>query len=311
MNTTTEQLIELIKKHRILYDLSHPEYKNTRIKNKVWDEIGALLKIDGEDAKKRWKNIRDCYAKHLRSEKTHTGQKAKNIDRYRSWPWAAQMSAFKPFLLSNVEETVNEDTQSSQEENHLSRRETETYELTETYENSSDVDRSRSSANTTENSTITPHLLKKTAPKRKFVRENNESSVSQVLSYLKNKDNNSQGTSYDDLHLLFLGHAKAVKKLSSKRQAVAKYRVAQVIMEEELRDIEETTTGSSFSVTTGTRLHTPSGVNYQQNSTCPISNQFSNSPLNSYAATSPPESDNSQTCSEATTWYETFSRRNL
>lgn len=63
------------------------------------------------------KNLRDAYAKHIRSEKTHTEQKAKSVDRYKSWPWAQQMSFFKPFLhFANTESNVkiardNNDTQ--------------------------------------------------------------------------------------------------------------------------------------------------------------------------------------------------------
>lgn len=60
--------------------------------------------ISGDGIKKKWKNIRDSYAKYLRSTKTKTGQSAK---RYKNWQWAKQMEAFKPYLsfantVSNV-----------------------------------------------------------------------------------------------------------------------------------------------------------------------------------------------------------------
>lgn len=41
----TEKLIEHVKKHNVLYDMSHPEYKNVRIKNKVWDQIAKEMGI--------------------------------------------------------------------------------------------------------------------------------------------------------------------------------------------------------------------------------------------------------------------------
>ncbi|XP_028149882.2 uncharacterized protein LOC114343275 [Diabrotica virgifera virgifera] len=78
--------------------MSHPDYKNVRIKNKIWDQIGNELNIKGEDLKKRWKNFRDCYAKYLRSEKSRTGQQAKTTSLYKSWSWAQHMEAFRPFL---------------------------------------------------------------------------------------------------------------------------------------------------------------------------------------------------------------------
>ncbi|KAI4465982.1 alcohol dehydrogenase transcription factor myb/sant-like [Holotrichia oblita] len=46
MENITEKLIEYVKKYNILYDLSHPDYKNNRAKNKIWDEIGDIMKIN-------------------------------------------------------------------------------------------------------------------------------------------------------------------------------------------------------------------------------------------------------------------------
>lgn len=42
---------------------------------------------------------------------------------------------------------------------------------------------------------------------------------------------------YDDIDLLFLSHAKVVKKFSPERQALLKYRIATIIVEEELANI--------------------------------------------------------------------------
>nr|CAD7602458.1 unnamed protein product [Timema genevievae] len=98
MSSVTEKLIEIVKLHAVIFDLSHPDYKNIRNKSKIWEEIGRSLGEDGDDMKKKWKNLRDSYAKHLRAEKSHTGQPPKSIDRYKTWPWAQQMAFFRPFL---------------------------------------------------------------------------------------------------------------------------------------------------------------------------------------------------------------------
>lgn len=42
---------------------------------------------------------------------------------------------------------------------------------------------------------------------------------------------------YDDIDLLFLSHAKVVKKFSPERQALLKFRIATLIVEEELANI--------------------------------------------------------------------------
>ena len=41
-------LIELVKKHKILYDLADEDYKNIRKKDKIWDEIRLELKESGK-----------------------------------------------------------------------------------------------------------------------------------------------------------------------------------------------------------------------------------------------------------------------
>jgi hypothetical protein len=43
----TEKLIELVKIHPSLYDLSHKDYKNMRKKDKVWEQIGVEAKENG------------------------------------------------------------------------------------------------------------------------------------------------------------------------------------------------------------------------------------------------------------------------
>lgn len=42
-DNNTERIINEIYKYRLLYDTSHPEYKNNRKKDLVWKEIGEKL----------------------------------------------------------------------------------------------------------------------------------------------------------------------------------------------------------------------------------------------------------------------------
>ena len=46
--SNTEKLIQLVKNYRILYDLSHENYKNVKKKDKIWDEIGKELNECGK-----------------------------------------------------------------------------------------------------------------------------------------------------------------------------------------------------------------------------------------------------------------------
>jgi hypothetical protein len=43
-----ELLIDLVSKHPLLFDLSVEEYKNSKKKDRVWDEIGRVLNKKGE-----------------------------------------------------------------------------------------------------------------------------------------------------------------------------------------------------------------------------------------------------------------------
>lgn len=44
----SEQIIEIVKNYPILYDTSHPEYKDKQKKNETMEEIGQFLGVDGK-----------------------------------------------------------------------------------------------------------------------------------------------------------------------------------------------------------------------------------------------------------------------
>lgn len=47
-STLTVKLIDMVKCHPVLYDMTHPEFKNTFFKYKLWEEIGGKLNMDGK-----------------------------------------------------------------------------------------------------------------------------------------------------------------------------------------------------------------------------------------------------------------------
>ncbi|KAG8250863.1 hypothetical protein J6590_093226 [Homalodisca vitripennis] len=104
MSCIIEHLLEVVYTYPVLYDLNHKDYKNIRKKDKIWEDIGKTLNTSGDEMKKKWKNMRDCYMKYLRDCKTTTGQAKRN---YKKWTWATQLERFKPFIgmaktMSNV-----------------------------------------------------------------------------------------------------------------------------------------------------------------------------------------------------------------
>ena len=43
MAQQTEILIQTVQNYPVLYDTSHADYKNTRIKNRIWDNIAEII----------------------------------------------------------------------------------------------------------------------------------------------------------------------------------------------------------------------------------------------------------------------------
>lgn len=43
-----EQLIELVRNHTVLYDVSHQKYMDNSIKLNIWNKIGKEMNADGK-----------------------------------------------------------------------------------------------------------------------------------------------------------------------------------------------------------------------------------------------------------------------
>ncbi|KAL1516208.1 hypothetical protein ABEB36_000127 [Hypothenemus hampei] len=268
MDDFTEKLIEHVKKYNVLYDMSHADYKNIRIKNKVWDEIAKDMgKHTGDDLKKRWKNLRDCFSKYLRSEKTRTGQAAKSICRYKTWPWAQHMEVFKPFLqFAQTQSNITDDLAEKSSENV-----------------------SEASTIEQERSTKILHNLN-SYKKRKAL--NSSTNVDKVIEFLDKRHSNVKNDC-DSIDLIFKGYAASVKKLSNRRQTMIKYKIAKIIMEEELAQEAETPTESRPGTSVVNNFDTSSYM----------SNNMSKSPYDNLSSNPSNLREADHNSSEAA-WYE-------
>lgn len=70
------------------------------------------------------------------------------------------------------------------------------------------------------------------------------SNIDKVLEHFQNKKKTSHNA-MDGIELLMMGHAKTIKTLSARRQAIAKNKIANLIGELELEQIDEDTATSS------------------------------------------------------------------
>ncbi|XP_030752276.1 uncharacterized protein LOC115879532 [Sitophilus oryzae] len=240
----TEKIIENVREQPILYDLSHSEYKNTKKKDKIWDEIAMSVgEMTGDELKKKWKNLRDSYAKFLRTEKTKSGQEMKNLDRYKTWPWAQQMEFLRKSLSFAKTHTnknilpVSQSAESSQlreDTNHDQLNNHEPVEQVTVAENIPAI-----MGDTEENQLKKRQVyceVKQPEKKKKTMVNSQGSAVEQVICCLHQ---NRENLAADDIDDIFKGYAKTVKKFSKKRQAIVKFKMSQLIMENELAQLEE------------------------------------------------------------------------
>ncbi|KAL1489745.1 hypothetical protein ABEB36_013680 [Hypothenemus hampei] len=281
MEDFTEKLIEHVKKYNVLYDMSHADYKNIRIKNKVWDEIAKDMgKHNGGDLKKRWENLKDCFSKYLRSEKTRTGQAAKSI-------------FFKPFL--QFAQTQSNITGDLAESPKVVDERIKTWNIqndaTESSENVSE-------ASSTEQEKSTKMLYNLNSYKKRKALGNSASSnspnVDKIIKFLDKRHSNLKNNC-DSIDLIFQGYAASVKKLSNRRQTIIKYKIAKITMEEELVQEAETPTE--------TRPDTNFAKNFDASSY--MSNNMSKSPYDN-SSSNPSNIREADHNSSAATWYEDF-----
>ncbi|KAI8127259.1 Transcription factor Adf-1 [Lucilia cuprina] len=104
----TTDFIEIVKKHQIVYNTHHPDYKNVEVKLKVWSQIAEEIGLSVDASKRKWKNLRDSYTKYLRSFRVGT----KTSKKYQFWAHAEHMDFLKPYQgpgRSNSNATITKD----------------------------------------------------------------------------------------------------------------------------------------------------------------------------------------------------------
>lgn len=255
----------------------------------------------GDDLRKKWKNLRDNYAKYLRSEKTHTGQERKNICRYKTWPWARQMEPFRPFIgfakthsnITDIPLDVGENTTANEAE------------TSSTQEVSSPVTVDPTSVRQDEETTETPHAAGSSGIKKRRVAANPPSTgVDKIINYLEKQScRTAQHEERDEIDKLFQGYAASVKKLAPRRQTVIKYRIAQLIMEAELEQMD-----SEDSFATSSNSNSNSGTLQYSNNLNPVKQaDFSSPPsVTQEDYSNPPSVPQTESSRSVQSWYENF-----
>lgn len=181
--------------------------------------FNIVFHFAGDEMKKKWKNIKDSYQKYLRTVNNRTGKTIKRS--YRNWQWAKEME----FLRSQTESNINDIDNSSNTENQ---KETLNSPVVTTNEDSGSFEENP-----------LQDIASYHRNKRKRISKEVAVPVAQSTDY--HQPQKQQVISTDATDLIFLGYSNTVKTFSPMRQAIVKMRIAQIMMEEELHNLEETT----------------------------------------------------------------------
>lgn len=206
--------------------------------------------VSAEDVKKKWKNLRDTYAKYIK-----TSKKAEN--RKKRWVWADHMESFRPYLsfTQASSNTSDIDDENGVAEVLLMESKVESGEncMSEHSENNltgdtTDADPLHLQSSSKEPRIIasfqSPHstqtsasniILSRPRTIRKRSAQASSSSATEPTNYYENNTN----TVHDGTDSLMLAHAKTIKTFSGRRQAITKMKIAEVIMEQELLHLED------------------------------------------------------------------------
>ncbi|XP_063393495.1 uncharacterized protein LOC134678739 [Cydia fagiglandana] len=229
-----EQIIETIKQHPVLYDHKVPCRKD--LSEALWEEIADTFDLDVQILKVKWKNLRDCFKKHIRAQTDNS----KAVSSYKYWHWAKYLEFLRPHIRSNTEVVYHtEDDHNTKEysENIINIKLEEAdhtnfgsdFDATECNSKQPTKNKGKHSTNNFGSDSDNLECVIE-QPNRKKRRINSDPNMK--------SQNNRELHEFDDIELIFLGYAKTVKKMPLKRQISVKMKIAKIMMEEELKCLE-------------------------------------------------------------------------
>ncbi|XP_047098372.1 transcription factor Adf-1-like [Schistocerca piceifrons] len=90
-----EYLIELVRSHSDLYNMTDRRYSDSVWKETLWKEIGEEVGRPGPECKRRWVSLRDQFRKCV-IKKTKSGQAA---ILKKPWKYEDIMAFLRPYML--------------------------------------------------------------------------------------------------------------------------------------------------------------------------------------------------------------------
>lgn len=219
--------------------------------------------------------------KYLRANKCSTGQAKKN---YKGWQWSATMERFRPFVnfaqtASNVSrpgsqhnpETTLQPASKPSDEQSDQQHQQQTDETEEMY------DYEHSFSNDVEPALplATDEDVRKR--KRKVERPSRMSNTEKAIEFLKS----NRGEVMEDIDYVMLGYAKTIKKFSPRGQVLTKLKIAEIIANQELDELNYLSRPSTSSSISNIQSDA-SNTGWEPNSTATTPEQCSLEVYNSF-----------------------------
>nr|CAD7411071.1 unnamed protein product [Timema poppensis] len=89
--------VALIERRPCIYDYTSSDYSKRNVQDKAWETIAKEISESVEACKDRWKNLRGCYTRHLKSLITPSGSGARTKKPYYL---AGHLQFLQPFTKS-------------------------------------------------------------------------------------------------------------------------------------------------------------------------------------------------------------------
>lgn len=90
-----EQLIDFVRKNKFLYDKTHENYRNARLREQKYEKLAAKLKVPARKLKDRWRTLKDKYYKEAKRQPTDSMQGP------RKWKWMDHLSFLEDVNTEN------------------------------------------------------------------------------------------------------------------------------------------------------------------------------------------------------------------
>ncbi|XP_048000861.1 uncharacterized protein LOC125237734 [Leguminivora glycinivorella] len=235
-----EQIIETIRQHPVLYDSKVQCRKELR--EALWEEIADTFDLDVQILKVKWKNLRDCYKKHIRAQTDDS----KALSSYKYWQWSKYMEFLRPHIRSYAEVSYPTDDNfeaRGYSENFLNVKLEDADNTNFGSDSEATVckqpakSKEKRVTNFESDSDPLECVIEQPNWKKRRINADPNENLSKIQSNLYKNVHE-----FDDVELIFLGYAKTVKKMPLKRQINIKMKIAKIMMEEELKSLDDEAT---------------------------------------------------------------------